>query len=130
MEKAQSEIEIDRPADEVWAVVGDFGGIGFMPGVESVQVDGDVRTVGTMGIEVKEKLVTHDDASRTIAYSIIAGPVPVEHHQATIQVEEAGEKSHVTWTVETDDADSATFFNSVYEGSLTALKAHVEATTR
>jgi carbon monoxide dehydrogenase subunit G len=126
MEKAQSEIDIDRPADEVWAVVGDFGGIGFMPGVESVVVDGDVRTVGTMGIEVQEKLVSRDDATRTISYSIIAGPVPVEHHQATISVEPTGDGSHVTWAVETDDADSATFFNSVYEGALTGLKSHCE----
>jgi hypothetical protein len=107
-------------------VVGDFGGIGFMPGVESVTVDGDVRTVATMGIEVQEKLVSRDEATRTISYSIIAGPVPVEHHQATISVEPAGDGSHVIWAVETDDADSATFFNSVYEGSLTALKGHVE----
>ena len=126
MAEAQSEIEIDRTPDEVWAVVGDFGGIGFMPGIESVEVDGDVRTVGTMGIEVVEKLVSRDDATRTIAYSIIGGPVPVENHKATISVEPAGDGSHVTWAVEADDADSLSLFSSVYEASLGALKAHLE----
>ena len=50
MGKARAEIDIDRPADDVWAVVGDFGGIaGWMPGIESCKVDGDDRVIEDNG---------------------------------------------------------------------------------
>ncbi|MBV8304744.1 MAG: SRPBCC family protein, partial [Acidimicrobiia bacterium] len=39
MGKGQASIEIARKPDEVWAVVGDFGGLNaWLPGVESCRV--------------------------------------------------------------------------------------------
>ena len=86
MGKARAEIDIDRPADDVWAVVGDFGGIaGWMPGIESCEVDGDDRIIKIMGMEVTERLERRDEDAREIVYAIVGG-VPVANHKATITV--------------------------------------------
>lgn len=125
METETAEIEIAASPADTWAVVGDFGGIGWMPGIDSVTVDGDVRTIAMMGMEIKEQLVSLDDEARSIAYSIIDGPVPVESHTATITVHEAGDASRVTWEVSVEP-EGAALFKDIYQGSLGALKDRLE----
>jgi carbon monoxide dehydrogenase subunit G len=124
MAKARAEIDINRPADEVWAVVGDFGGIGaWMPGVESCHVDGDDRVLKMLGMEVIERLERRDDEEREIVYGIVGG-VPVINHKATITVTPQGENSHVTWDVDVDD-EMTDMMHQVYQQSLGALKDHL-----
>lgn len=125
METETAEIEIDVAPADAWAVVGDFGGIGWMPGIDSVTVDGDVRTIAMMGMEIKEKLVARDDAARSITYSIIDGPVPVESHEATVAVHESGDTSRVTWEVSVAP-EGAAMFKDIYQQSLEALKGRLE----
>jgi len=126
METETAEIEIDRPEADVWPLVGDFGGLGWMPGVDSVTVDGDVRTVGMGGMEVLEKLVHLDEENHTITYSIIGGPVPVDSHEATISVVPAGDGCRVSWSVTSAPDGTADFFKTIYAGALEALKAKAE----
>ena len=126
METATAEVDIDRPAADVWAIVGDFGGLAFLPGVDSVTVDGDVRTVGMGTMEVKEKLIARDDATRSITYSIIDGPMPIDHHEATITVTPQAEAAHVTWSVSTEPDEGAAFLRDIYQGALDAVKQRLE----
>jgi carbon monoxide dehydrogenase subunit G len=122
-----SEVEIARSADEVWAVAGDFGGLaGWMPGIESCSVEGDLRTISMGGMEIGERLVRRDDAGRVLVYAIASGPAPVDHHEATITVTPAGSDSHVTWAVEVEPESMLALFQQIYQQSLDALKAHVE----
>ncbi len=125
METETAEIEIDASPADVWAVAGDFGGIGWMPGIDSVTVEGDVRTIAMMGMEIKEQLVSRDDAARAITYAIVDGPVPVESHQATITVHDARAGSRVTWEVSVEP-EGAALFKDIYQGSLGALKERLE----
>jgi carbon monoxide dehydrogenase subunit G len=125
--KGISEIAIARSADDVWAVVGDFGGLaGWMPGVESCTVDGDVRTIEMSGLTVGERLVRRDDAARVLAYGISSGPAPVDHHEATITVTPSGAGSLVTWAVDVEPEPMLAIFQQIYMQSLEALKAHIE----
>lgn len=126
METETAEIEIAATPSDTWAVVGDFGGIGWMPGIDEVTVDGDVRTIAMMGIEVKEQLVAHDDAARAITYAITESPMGLESHEATITVHEAGEGSRVTWEVSVAP-EGAAMFKDIYQGSLGALKDRLES---
>ncbi|MDQ1533943.1 MAG: hypothetical protein QOF28_1704 [Actinomycetota bacterium] len=127
MAKGISEIDIARSADDVWAVAGDFGGIGgWMPGIEACTVDGDVRTIEMSGMTIGERLVRRDDAGRVLVYSIASGPAPVDHHEATITVTPAGEGSHVTWAVDVEPEAMLALFTQIYQQSLDALKTHVE----
>jgi carbon monoxide dehydrogenase subunit G len=125
--KGISEIDIARSADEVWKVVGDFGGIaGWMPGIESCTVDGDVRTISMSGLEIGERLAQRDDGGRVLVYGIASGPAPVDHHEATITVTPAGSGSHVTWAVDVEPETMLPLFEQIYGQSLEALKQHVE----
>ena len=120
------EIDIDASPAAVWEVAGDFGGIAWMPGIESVTVDGDDRTINTSGMVIVERLVRRDEDARVISYSIVDGPVPIESHEATITVLPDGDTSRVTYSVTTEPDDAAGFMKDVYAGALKALKAKIE----
>jgi len=123
--KARAEIEINKPADAVWAVAGDFGGIGgWMPGIESCVVDGDDRILKMMGMEITERLERRDDEGMEIVYGIVGG-VPVGNHKATITVVPQGSDSVVTWDVEVEPDDMTEMMQGIYQQSLQALKDHL-----
>ena len=44
MTGARAEVAIDKPADEVWGLIGDFGNLRWIPNANSLQLDGDIRT--------------------------------------------------------------------------------------
>ncbi|MGH9080977.1 MAG: SRPBCC family protein [Acidimicrobiales bacterium] len=126
MGTGQAEIDIDGSPDEVWAVVGDFGGIGsWMPGIDSCRVEGEDRILQTMGMTITERLVSKDETGRQLTYSIAAG-APVESHEAVITVTPNGAGSHVTWVVETTPDEMADVMATIYQQALEALKHHVE----
>src|SRR3546814_17333316 len=88
-----------------------------MPGIDSCTVEDDVRTLQTMGMELQEKLMGHDDATRTTSYSLIKGPMPIEHHLATISVEPDGAGSKPPWAYEVKPDEMGDAFGTGYEGS-------------
>lgn len=121
-------IDIDAAPDDVWALIGTFGGLDtWMAGVDSCQVDGDIRTIETMGMTIQEKLVARDAEARTITYSIVGEGAPVESHEATISVMEKPDGgTHVTWAVGVVPADANPMFRDIYQGALDHLKTHLE----
>ncbi len=127
MAERTAEIDVQGTPEAVWELVGDFGGIaGWMPGMESCRLEGDNRILDTMGMTITEKLVSRDDSTRAITYSIVDG-VPIESHEATITVTPSDSGSHVTWVVDAAPDEMADLMLAVYQQSLEALKAHVEA---
>jgi carbon monoxide dehydrogenase subunit G len=121
-----AQIDINGSPDDVWALVGDFGGIaGWMPGIESCRVEGEDRIVETMGMTITERLVSKDDAARVLVYSIVDG-VPIQSHQGVVTVTPTGETSHVTWEVDATPDEMADLMTTVYQGALDELKARVE----
>jgi carbon monoxide dehydrogenase subunit G len=129
MASGKAETTIDRSPDEVWKLLREFGTLDqWMPGVESCTLDGDVRTIGMMGIEIKEELRDLDDAARSISYSVIESPMGnLESHLATITVEPEGSGSHLTWSVDVLPDELLGLFLPVYEGSVVELKKKLEA---
>jgi carbon monoxide dehydrogenase subunit G len=128
MASGKSEASIDCPPNDVWSLVRNFGGLAdYMPGIESCTLDGDVRTVGMMGIEVKEQLRELDDDTRTLSYSIVESPMAnMVSHLATISVEPEGAGTHVIWTVDVEPDELCAIFQGVYDQSVVALKAKLE----
>jgi hypothetical protein len=129
MGTATNEIDIDRPADDVWNVVRDFGGIAaWMPGIDACRVEGDERILEMMGMEITEKLLRSDDAARTLAYGIAKSPMPIDHHEATIAVSPIDDStSHVTYTVDITPDSMTEIMSNAYAGALQALKARAES---
>ncbi|HEV3367273.1 MAG TPA: SRPBCC family protein [Acidimicrobiales bacterium] len=126
MATGQAAIDIKGSPDEVWVVVGDFGGIGgWMPGMDSCKVVGEDRVLETMGMTITERLVSKDDGGRALTYAIVDG-APVESHQAVITVSPIGDTSRVTWDVEAKPDEMADLMATIYQQALVALKTHLE----
>jgi glyoxylase-like metal-dependent hydrolase (beta-lactamase superfamily II) len=93
----------DLPAKQVWALVGDFDDVSWMPDVEQVEilVPGQVRKVYLTGSEqsVTEALVSCTPTSQTFRFDD-PGALPVQDYLAQIRVHEEGATSVVTWTAE------------------------------
>ena len=125
---ATNEIDIDRPADDVWTVVHDFGGLSsWMPGIDSCRLEGDDRILEMMGMELTETLVRCDDDARSLVYSITKSPMPLEHHEATITVTSTGDaSSHVTYGVDVAPEPMVEMMSGAYAGALQALKDRIE----
>jgi carbon monoxide dehydrogenase subunit G len=126
MGEARAEITIDRPADEVWAKLGNFGDLTWMPGIETCELAGDDRILGRFGMRIVERQLARDDENRTYTYGIVEGDMKPEVHRATVTVMPAGSGSFVTWDVETDD-DMVEVMQGAYTGALAALKEQLEA---
>ena len=123
MAAGEVDVTVAASPDEVWAKVGDFGGVDkFFPGIESFRVEGDDRVIGMFGMEIRERLISRDEATRTISYSVVEG-VPIESHTATISVEADGDGSKVTWAYDVEPAEMAPIFGDTYKGALAAVEA-------
>jgi carbon monoxide dehydrogenase subunit G len=129
MADGKAEISIERSPDDVWKLLREFGALAqYMPGVESCTLDGDVRTIAMMGIEIKEQLRSLDDDNRTISYSVVESPMGnLESHLATQTVTPEGTGSHLTWAVEVTPDELLGLFLPVYEGAVEALKKQLES---
>lgn len=126
MGEARAEITIERPADEVWAKIGNFGELTWMPGVDTCELDGDDRILGMFGsMRIVERQFARNDEERTLTYGIVDGDMKPEVHRATIKVNPAGSGSFVTWDVTTDDA-MVEVMQGAYTGALEALKSQLE----
>ena len=126
MGEARAETTIEAPADEIWAKIGDFGDLSWMPGVDSCALNGDDRTLNMHGMEIVERQLRRDDGNRTLTYGIVGGAVTVGHHQATITVTPKGDTSSwVTWDVDTDD-NMVEGMKGAYQNTLDTLKSQLE----
>ncbi len=122
MAEGAQDVTVDAAPDVVWEKVGDFGGIAdFFHGIESFRLEGDDRIIGMFGMEIRERLVSKDDAARSITYSVVDG-VPIEKHSATITVEAEGDGSKVTWSYDVTPDEMPPIFGDTYKGALAALE--------
>jgi len=126
--RVSHDISIARTPDEVWAVLGQFGGLDtWMNGVESCVVDGTHRTVGLAGgMTAEEDEVSRDDTGRTYSYTVDGSAMGITTWLATVSVVAEGEGSKATWALEMEPGDLAETIGGVYAGALEQLKAHVE----
>jgi hypothetical protein len=138
MGKIEVATEIAAPASAAWEKIGDFGGLGsWMPGIDKCDVEGEgvgaVRSISMGGTAVKERLERLDAGTRTLAYSIVEAPMPVNDYLATIRVSETGADScRVDWSATFEVPQGvpedalAKGLEGAYGGALRALKQQLE----
>jgi hypothetical protein len=95
MARSYYSMVIDRPADEVWAVIRPFGHYAWagVPG-ETVIEDGKagdqvsaVRRVSLRDKTIRQALLAHSDRDRSYTYALLdPPPFPVRDYTATIRV--------------------------------------------
>lgn len=125
---------IPASAEEVWAVIRDFGGISsWLPVAEASEADGDgvgaVRTLALAGgASARERLEAFDDAARSYTYSVIDSTLPMTGYQATISVQEEGpDRSTLAWSstfepVGIAEADMVKQIEDSYLGGVESLR--------
>ncbi|CRZ14501.1 SRPBCC family protein [Mycolicibacterium neworleansense] len=130
---ASIRIELDIAADtaRVWQVIGDWaqGPVRMAPGfVVSSEADGDVRVVTFAdGFIARERLVSHDDPARRIAYSLIGDTARPEHDNAVMQVLAAGpNRSRFLWVRDVLPHDAAGPLRAAMEQAAPIIKAALE----
>jgi hypothetical protein len=130
-------IDVNASPDEVWALVGDFGGlVGWFPAVTKSVVEGS--GIGALryltmpdGNQLTERQEARDDAARYYEYAAIAGALPCIDYRSRIAVSPTGNGARITWTAQflpLKDApiDAVAFITSVYQGGLAGAKAVLE----
>ncbi|HWE65848.1 MAG TPA: SRPBCC family protein [Acidimicrobiales bacterium] len=123
MAEGAVDVTVDAAPDAVWAKVGDFAGVAdFLPGIDTFRMEGDDRIIGMFGMEIRERLLSRDEATRSITYSVVDG-VPVESHTATMKVVAEGDGSKVTWSYNVEPAEMAPIFGDTYQAGLAAIAA-------
>jgi hypothetical protein len=125
-------IELAAPPDEVWSLIGDFGGP-WHPLTARISVTGtgvgQLRTIETIdGREIVERLEAIDNASRCFRYTNIAG-MPVSHYTGVLEVKPSGSVSVVDWRVEfvaksQTDRAAKVLVSTLLNAGLESLKSH------
>src|SRR4051812_7678498 len=100
MASIHKDIQLDAPADQVWAAVRDFGVVHrrLVPGfVLDCKLDGDTRIVSfANGTVARELLVDCDDARQRLVYAVVSERV--KQHSASVQVFADGDaRSRLNW---------------------------------
>ena len=106
-QKVSETVEINAPADKVWAVVGNFQDGSWIPVVEKTEGKGGNEPKATRtltlkgGATVEEELSKYDAAKKSLMYRIDKVDVktlPVNDYSSWIEVEPDGaDKTKVTW---------------------------------
>ncbi len=134
MASAAERITIPAPADTVWRTVRDFGAIDeYVPPIAHAELSGEgVGAKRTLtlddGARVVERLDALDDGARTLRYSIVDAPLPIEGYTSTLSVEPIDDTScRVTWASEFDVVDAPSeeveaTFGQLYAAGLEGLK--------
>ncbi len=104
-QKVTESVEINAPADKVWAAVGNFQDMGWTGIATKTEGKGDntvgaTRTLTVPNGTLDEKLLKYNAEGKTYSYELPkADPkvLPVSNYSSTITVTPDGDKSKVEW---------------------------------
>ncbi|ACL63024.1 MxaD protein, putative (plasmid) [Methylobacterium nodulans ORS 2060] len=148
-QKIEASTAIAAPPQKVWAVLGDFGGIGgWHPAVVTSEGSGGTANGATRAVTLKrggvlrESLDEYDAGRMTYSYRLSEpdlAALPVSSYSATIAVTPDGAGSRVAWfgrfyrgdtgnepPEELNDAAGRAAMKAYFETGLAGLKAKVE----
>jgi hypothetical protein len=147
-QKVVETVEINAPADKVWAVVGNFQDMSWHPAFVKTEGTGgnDVGATRTLTLEnggqIFEKLTKYNAEGKTLSYEITevdVKVVPVTNYSAHITVTPDGNKSKVEWRSafyrgyvnndpppELSDEAAVKAITGVFQSGLAALKKKME----
>jgi len=135
--KLRAETTIDRPAAEIWAEIGDFNSISWIPGVEKWRMEGNLRIVEreAWDFDLVQRLLEQDDERFVISYdlpepldfqSMIGPGAIVEVLNGWLSVTPTSETSStVIWDVEAPEF-IARGANAEYQDAIDRMKVKLE----
>ena len=147
-QKVTETVEINAPAEKVWAVIGNFQDMSWHPAVAKTEGTGGNNANATRkltltsGGVIEEQLDDYDAKEHIYHYEIVkVDPkvLPVNDYSSKLSVAGEGDKSTVTWwgafyrgymnndpPPELNDEASRKAVEGVYRAGLDALKKKIE----
>ncbi|MFQ8432349.1 SRPBCC family protein [Amaricoccus sp. W119] len=150
-QKVEQTVEIAAPPETVWARIGSYDDMSWLPGVFSTEADkgnekGSIRTLtleSAEGPKIVEELDKYDAEKMSYKYrinSVAVEVLPVTNYASTIEVRPSEAGSTVSWKgafyrgfpnndppPELNDEAAVNAVNQLYRTGLDALKAEIEA---
>ena len=131
MARIDKDIYVERSPADTWRVVGDVAGVDrWVPGVDTCDVVGDLRTVTTAAGTITERITSRDDSSRWYEYALQEAPFPFTSHLGRIQVHASGSGTQISYTVEVEPDELAGAFSPGLDAALDQLKTLLESPER
>lgn len=121
-------VRIHRPADDVWALVGDPARLHeWFPGIDACEVDGTSRTITLgSGLPMPEEILVNDPGQRRFQYRITTSLV--SYHRGTIDVLDLGDGTCVVvYGTDADPRTMALTIGGATAGALDELRRLMEA---
>ena len=124
IKKVQIKKLLTSSAEDVWSVVGQIDRFDWVPGIESIKLDGDLRTftMKSMGYII-EKIVEHDNQAYKISYTAIESPVKLNYHLACIHLIPRSTGCEFIWSTEVDPPNFADIILQSMQESFTLLES-------
>jgi hypothetical protein len=126
MATVRKEFRSSRSAEEVWEALRRFDAVhelakGFVTATR-MEPNGARMVTFANGIELREWLVSSDDAERRLVYAILDHP-KYRHYSASAQVFADGAGSRFVWTVDFLPDEMSELQNASMEAGVAAMRA-------
>ena len=135
MATVHKEIIIEADPADVWAIIGDFtdGPVRMAPGLvtDSRLDEPDVRVVTFAdGTVARERLITLDEETRRLVFSVIGDTMQPTHDNASMQVVAHGDgRSRFVWIHDVQPDDLTIPMSAVMDHGLSIFKQTVESSS-
>jgi mxaD protein len=132
--RIDNDIGIERPPEQVWAILGDLAAVPrWVPGVVTARIEG-TRRICTLedGGEIHEEISEFSDERQRYAYEQVVHPLEFKLSRGTLTVEGNGDGSTVAWRSQVELADPMQdeqvlpMLRQGYAAALSRLKEVVE----
>ena len=104
----------------IWKIISDLSRSDWVPGVESITLEDNVRTFKMQGMgRLVEKILKCDHDALELEYSAIETLAPINHHLAKIKlVSNENDSTDFIWTTEIDPEE---FADAILQGMVSSL---------
>ena len=107
----------------IWEIIGDISRCDLVPGVESIELNGNERTFKMSGMgRLVERIIECNDSEMELTYSAIETMAPINHHLAKIKLSSQGKETVFTWSTEIDPPEFADAIRGGMVASLDKLQ--------
>ena len=119
MTKIEEIKEFKATSDVLWNIIRDIGRSDWVPGVESIKIEGNKRIFKMAGMgRLVEEIIECNHKKMELSYSAIETMAPIKHHLAKIKLTSNEQNTIFSWTTEIDPPD---FADAIRQGMLASL---------
>lgn len=119
MNKIKEKREFEASPEIIWNIVSNISRSDWVPGVESIELEGNKRIFKMTGMgRLVEEIIECDDENMELSYSAIETVIPIQHHLAKIKLSEIEGNTIFEWTTEIDPPE---FSEPIRQGMLSSL---------